>query len=170
MKIWVISDTHFGHSNILKFTDKAGNLIRGAVFKHIKDHDDTICNNWCAMVKPEDHVYHLGDVAMARPFIKYIKYLPGHKRLVRGNHDIFKTTEYLDAGFDEIYGVRVFPKANSILTHIPLHPDALRGHGWINIHGHTHHNYVLDGEGNPDGRYRCVSLEHTDYKPVLLME
>jgi calcineurin-like phosphoesterase family protein len=50
-----------------------------------------------------------------------------------------------------------------ILSHIPIHPDCLGRFG-TNIHGHLHQN-KLD-----DTRYKCVSLEHTDYKPIQIFE
>lgn len=166
--IWVISDTHFGHSNILRFTDDKGELIRGKRFKNITEHDNYMINQWHDLIKPEDHVYHLGDVVMARPFLPLLKNLPGHKRLVRGNHDIFKTKEYIDVGFSEIYGVRVFAPNKLVLSHIPIHPGSLK-EGWTNIHGHTHSNVVRLHNGEPDLRYQCVSVEHTNYSPILIM-
>ena len=94
----------------------------------------------------------------------------GHKRLVRGNHDIFEDKLYYECGFDKMYGVRVWPKHNLIFSHTPLHPDCLSGRGWTNIHGHLHSNLVMESNGKiPDKRYQCVSLEHTNYKPVLIM-
>jgi calcineurin-like phosphoesterase family protein len=39
-----------------------------------------------------------------------------------------------------------------------------------NVHGHLHSNRVLDSEGNIDPRYFCVSVEHTDFKPIPLEE
>jgi calcineurin-like phosphoesterase family protein len=39
--IWVISDTHLGHQNILNFTDSAtGNLVRGHLFDNIDQMDE----------------------------------------------------------------------------------------------------------------------------------
>lgn len=167
--IWVSSDFHFGHRNILNFTDSSGELIRGKVFNSIQEHDEILIDNHNKLVKPEDHFYCLGDVVMARRNLQICKRLNGKKRLVRGNHDIFKTQEYLDVGFEEIYGVRVFPKHNLIFSHIPLHPDSLSSRDWVNIHGHTHSNIVKDTNKHPDPRYRCVSVEQTNYKPVLAL-
>lgn len=169
-KIWVASDHHFGHNNILRFTDKNGELIRGNIFKNIEEHDTSIINWHNELVKPEDHVYFLGDFSINKKFISYAKWMNGHKRLVRGNHDIARTKDYLVAGFGEIYGVRVWPAHNLIFSHIPLHPSSLTGRNWTNIHGHTHQNIVELEDGEPDKRYRCVSLEHTNYRPVLIME
>jgi calcineurin-like phosphoesterase family protein len=166
--IYCAGDHHFGHSNILKFTDKSGELIRGKHFKDINHHDTTIINNHNSIVRPQDHVYFLGDVVINKRYLHYIKYMNGHKRLVLGNHDIFAIEKYLEAGFEKIYGVRVFPAAGYILSHIPLHPDCLKARDWNNLHGHLHGNSVLLN-GRPDPSYRCLSLEHTNYFPVLIM-
>lgn len=168
--IFVIADTHFGHRNILSFVDEDGRLIRGSRFKSIEEHDEYMVRMWNETVRPEDHVYHLGDVVINRRSLNICRRLNGKKRLVRGNHDIFKTQEYLDVGFEEIYGVRVFPKHNLIFSHVPLHPKSLESRAWLNIHGHLHSGKVKDASGKiEDPRYRCVSVEHTDYKPVLVM-
>ena len=63
----------------------------------------------------------------------------------------------------------MFPKHNLIFSHIPLHPDSLSSRDWVNIHGHTHEGYVRNDQGWEDKRYKCVSVEHTEYKPLLIM-
>lgn len=152
----------------MNFTDDRGELIRGKVFSSIEEHDEIMVDNWNKLIGPQDHVYHLGDVVIARRNLDICRRLNGKKRLVRGNHDIFRTQEYIDVGFEEIYGVRVWPKHNMIFSHIPLHRDSLVGRGWLNIHGHLHSGVVKDQNKHPDPLYRCVSVEHTDYKPVLI--
>ena len=166
--IWVAADHHFGHSNLVhKFKRADGTPLRDFASTH--EHDEYIILMHNELFKPEDHVYLLGDVVINRRNLPILTRLMGKLRLVRGNHDVFKTQEYLDVGIEEIYGVRVFPNHNLIFSHIPLHPNCLDGRAWTNIHGHLHYNYVRTDAGHPDTRYRCVSLEHTDYKPVLLM-
>lgn len=166
--IWVIADTHFGHRNILNFTHYDGSLIRGAVFKTIEEHDESIVANWNRVVAPADHVYHLGDVVINKRSLPIIKRLNGHKRLVMGNHDIFAIEDYLAAGFEKIHGVRVWPKHNLVFSHIPLHPESLKLRRWKNIHGHLHTGMVMRN-GEPDPSYECVSCEHLNYTPKLVM-
>lgn len=178
--------THtFGHGNIIKFVDDKGEIIRkhpeGRPFVNVHEHDELIIKRWNEIVTPEDHVYHLGDVAINKQIIKHglTNRLMGHKRLVRGNHDICDTKLYLEGGFQDIYGVRVFQPTSFkwaaldakgfVLSHIPIHPKSLK-EGWINVHGHLHSNVVRLDNGQPDKRYFCVSLDHTDYKPFLLLE
>lgn len=162
---YFISDTHFGHQkcwDTFKRTD--GTPLRE--FSSTEEMDQTMIDNWNSVVKPQDSVYHLGDFTINRRFLRIGRYLNGKKRLVRGNHDVFRTSEYIEIGFEEIYGVFVDPKAGYMCSHIPLHPDSLRQP--LNIHGHLHHGRVLDKDGNIDRRYVCVSVEMTDYKPVSL--
>ena len=131
MKLWISSDHHFGHYNILRFTDDNGELIRGKVFSDIQEHNEKIVAWHNELVRPEDHVYFLGDLAINRSGLLYVLRMNGHKRLVRGNHDIHKTKEYLKVGIEEIYGSRVFQNQDPpvILTHIPIHPGSLRHKG-----------------------------------------
>ena len=58
--IWVISDTHFNHSNILTFSDKVGNPVRA--FSSVEEMNEIMIDRWNSVVKPGDKVYHLGDV------------------------------------------------------------------------------------------------------------
>lgn len=163
--IYVISDTHFGHTNAWRtFKCPDGSPMRP--FTSTEEMDETMIKRWNDIIRPEDHVYHLGDVAINKGSLKHVKRLMGQKRLVRGNHDIFPDEMYYEVGFEKIYGVRVFPKHNFIFSHIPLHPDCLTGRGWINYHGHLHVNKIT---GKHSELYKNVSVEQIDYTPVLLM-
>lgn len=161
--IWFISDSHFGHENILKFTRYDGSPLRP--FKTIEEMDETLIENWNKVVKPEDKIYHLGDVTMKDKYLKLLARCNGHKRLVRGNHDIFKSKMYMHY-FDEIYGVRVLE--NIIFTHIPVHPDCINKRWLGNAHGHLHANVMKDSFGQIDYRYLNVCVEHTEYTPIHL--
>lgn len=151
-----ISDTHFGHSNILTFKRNDGTPLRD--FASIEEHDETMIQKWNAVVKPHDKVYHLGDVVINRRCLPILKRLIGKKRLIRGNHDIFRTTEYMEH-FDEVLAYRAFVKEGFICSHIPIHAECI-GRWKMNVHGHLHDNKLKDK------RYLCVSVEHTDYAPV----
>ena len=161
--IWVISDTHFGHSNILTFKDQEGNPVRN--FSSVEDMNETMIQRWNSVVKPGDKVYHLGDVFFGskEDFKLLWPKLNGSKRLVVGNHDDIK---FLSSGgfFKEVSMWRVFTEFGIILTHTPQHQSVLtgRGEGLINVHGHIHQNK------SPEGPYKCVCVEQTDYYPVHL--
>lgn len=135
MQRWFISDTHFGHENIIKYSNRP--------FSSTKEMDDYMITMWNQSVKPNDHISHLGDVTMARggriqreEFKKLIGKLNGHLRLYIGNHDHFPIRTYLDAGFEKIYATWRDEKG-IIFSHFPIHPRSI-GSAIACVHGHTH--------------------------------
>lgn len=177
---FVISDTHFGHTNSWeKFKLPNGDPLRP--FTSTEEMDETMVERWNAVVRPQDTVYHLGDVVINKKSLHHVKRLNGKKRLVRGNHDIFKDADYREVGFESLYGVRVFVD-QFILSHIPLHPDCVTERFRVNVHGHLHANEVMEKfqvtgddiypyeDERIDPRYLCVSVEHTDYRPLSFDE
>jgi calcineurin-like phosphoesterase family protein len=169
---FVISDTHFGHTNSWeKFKLPNGDPLRP--FTSTEEMDETMVERWNAVVRPQDTVYHLGDVVINKKSLHHVKRLNGKKRLVRGNHDIFKDDDYREVGFESLYGVRVFVD-QFILSHIPLHPESVTERFRVNVHGHLHAGEVKMPWGvnadSPDPRYLCVSVENTDYRPLSFDE
>lgn len=158
--IWFISDTHFGHENILKFKKNDGTPLRA--FSSIDEHDWTIINNWNKLVKPQDKAYILGDIVINKKHLLKLKSMNGHLRLVRGNHDIEDTKVWMEY-FEEIYGVRVFSKEGFVCSHIPIHKECMSR--WkVNVHGHLHGNTL------PDKQYMSVCCEQVNYTPVHMDE
>lgn len=169
MTIWVISDWHLGHDNCcVKFKRRDGSPLRD--FRDAEECDEWMITRHNALVRPSDHVYMLGDVCIRREHLRTVKRFNGHKRLVRGNHDVFKTRDYLEAGFEEIHGCRVLN--NLMLTHVPIHPDCLgRFHG--NLHGHIHENVLPTEEKrtvNLKRPYLNVGVEVLNYTPITIEE
>ena len=156
--IWFISDTHFFHSNILKFLGDDGLPFRR--FSSIEAMNEEIVDNWNKVVKPQDHVYHLGDVTFRydRPFAELMSRLKGQKRLVIGNHDKLKNQALLK-WFDKVMLWRGFKEFNFTAVHIPLELRRLRD-GQFCVYGHIHQNL------EPDPHYINLCVEHTNYAPV----
>lgn len=178
--IWVLSDTHFNHTNILGFTDQSGEKIRGSRFSSVEEMDEEMVQKWNSVVKEGDKVYHLGDVYFGsqQRADEILSRLNGKKRLIVGNHDcIYGKGNVLQKHFQKIYLWRVFKEFGLLLSHVPVHPDSIKG-GGINVHGHIHERKVLITDGcegcspntRVDERYRCVSVEHTNYTPVNIEE
>lgn len=178
--IWVISDTHFRHANILRFTDSTtGKLVRGDRFADVDEMDEHMIERWNSVVKQGDIVYHLGDVVMGDQewFKSNWPRLNGSKRLIVGNHDDIK---FLSSGgfFKKVSMWRMFPEFGLLLSHVPFNINSLYRYGskddfenptvepelMLNIHGHVHQN------ASPEGPYRNVSVEVIDYTPVNIEE
>lgn len=154
--IFLISDTHFAHSNILTFKEADGSLLRD--FPSVDLMDEYMIQNWNKVVKPQDKVYHLGDVGFTNFHkIKSIfDRLNGTKVLIKGNHDNFKLSQYAQI-FKDVRAYHILDK--HVLSHIPIHPDSVAR--WKkNIHGHLHANVIADS------RYVNVSVEQINYTPI----
>lgn len=160
--IFLIADTHFGHKNILSFLKEDNSLLR-PFFKDIVEHDEYLIYKWNKTVSPKDKVYHLGDVGFTNftTFSKVLQRLHGEKILIKGNHDIFKLSQYMQH-FKDVRATHTLDRM--VLSHVPIHPDSLTR--WdINIHGHLHDRFIKDK------RYINVSVEHlNDYTPISFEE
>ena len=169
---WVTSDSHFGHHNIIEYA--------GRPFDSADQMDAYMVEQWNERVKPQDHVYHLGDVTMARSsnqvewFTKLIKSLHGHKRLILGNHDHFPVKTYVNAGFEKIRGTGAWLGNGLLLSHFPVHPSSIGVRSIACVHGHIHEKLSpppvirdTDGAKIP---YINVSVEVTGYGPISIDE
>lgn len=175
---WLISDTHFGHHNIIAYSQRPAT------------HEVIMLDNWITRVGEDDDILHLGDVFLGKQgnpkrWARIIARLPGRKYLILGNHDKQKPALYEDvAGFEII---DPFIERGIAFTHRPIswqwpiHYRQLNdrdrdildpGAGWnTNIHGHTHnnpHRVGHDGVWVDGKRYINVSAEVTNLAPVQL--
>jgi calcineurin-like phosphoesterase family protein len=165
VNVFVISDLHLGHSNILKFMHNDKPL---RPFQDLNEMHTTIMDNWKRVVAPQDKVYVLGDVAFKLEAMHMFDYLPGHKRLVLGNHDKFDIGVYAKY-FEKIFGVT---QINGVwLTHVPMH-ECSAGQDRVkkNIHGHLHANKIARADGSPHPKYFNASVECINYTPISIEE
>jgi len=138
--------------------------------------DEHLVRVWNERVRPQDKVYHCGDVVINRKALPTLARLNGDKVLIRGNHDIFRDDEYRQY-FRELRAYHVMN--GMILSHIPVHEASLGRFG-CSIHGHLHANIVMKARGvdartgeilygdEIDPRYYNVSVEQLpDFAPIL---
>ena len=172
---FLVSDTHFGHAGVCRFTESDG-VTKIRPWTDPDEMDEEMIKRWNDTVRPNDKVYHLGDVVINRRALPTLARLNGDKVLIRGNHDIFRDDEYRTY-FRELRAYHVLN--GMILSHIPLHEASLGRFG-VNIHGHLHSSRVKKARGidartgatlysdENDIRYHCVCVEQTDFTPILL--
>lgn len=172
---FLVSDTHFGHAGVCRFTEADG-VTKIRPWTDPDEMDEEMVRRWNNVVRPNDKVYHLGDVVINRKSLKTMARLNGDKVLIRGNHDIFRDEEYREY-FRELRAYHVLN--GMILSHIPVH-EASIGRFGTNIHGHLHTGRVKKARGvdartgavlysdENDVRYHCVCVEQTDFAPILL--
>ena len=172
--VFLVSDTHFGHAGVCRFMRDDG-VTKLRPWDNPDEMDEDMIKYWNETVRPNDKVYHLGDVVINRKALKTLSRLNGDKVLIRGNHDIFRDDEYREY-FRELRAYHVMN--GMILSHIPIHPESLGRFG-VNIHGHLHTNRVRKPRGvdvktgqvlygnEIDPWYFNVSVEQLGFKPIL---
>lgn len=155
-RIFVISDTHFDHRNIIRYCHRP--------FKSVGAMNAALIRNWNQVVGENDVVYFLGDLTFGsrhRPYHYWLRRLNGRKRGVKGNHgDHLKWLPYSKI---------TYKGRNFYLVHRPQ--DAPQSwDGWV-IHGHKHNNHGMYG-GYPlvDQKRKQinVSVELIGYRPISL--
>lgn len=155
-KIYLISDLHLDHTNIIKYCNRP--------FASIEEMNQTIVNNWNKTINDHGTVYFLGDMAFGRGSRKasyWLTQLKGKIVFIEGNHE--------ETGKVQAHE-RLILKYNGgefLLIHDPaLKPK--NWNGWT-IHGHKHNN---DLKGyplvNPARKTVNVSVELVNYAPIEL--
>ena len=154
--VWVWSDLHFGHKNIIRFSDRP--------FPDIPTMDEMLIKNFNDLVQPDDISIWVGDIAFY-PDDKANSILHrcnGYKIQVVGNHD-FNKQKLKNLHFDEVhivYNLRINDRVVAF-THYPM--DNLPK-GWYNVHGHVH----VGKADLSSPRHINVNCEFTEYKPITL--
>lgn len=152
MKRYVISDPHFGHTNIIRYESRP--------FPSLEAMDAAIIYRWNDTVHPNDLVFVLGDVSFyPRSKTKeIIQSLHGRKYLIMGNHDKFSVSAWRDIGFEFVSKYPIIVDEFYVMSHAPVYMNDTMP--YLNIHGHTHSRTL-------NGNYYNVCVETQDYTPVL---
>ena len=160
--VFVISDLHLGHKNILKFAGK-----HRAWADSVDEHDHVLVERIRATCPNKRYLlYILGDVAMHVSKLELLNEIPCRKILVRGNHDVYKDEEYRKY-FESIQGLVQYK--GFWLSHAPIHPDELRGRK--NVHGHVHHNSIRNGyTGKCNEDYINACVENCNGWPINMLD
>ena len=167
--IFFISDTHFGHANMITFLNYDGTRMRP--FNSVEECDELMIENWNKVVKPVDRVYHLGDVVYkCKNRDEIMQRLNGEKILIKGNHDRDQLGWYMKY-FKDIRGTHHID-GNYLLGHFPIHPDS-KGRFVRQLHGHIHAQTVMRSKLieygfsiEPDPWYRNCCVEVNNYAPI----
>lgn len=156
--IWFTADTHFTHTNILKYCNRP--------FESIEEHDEILIQNWNRVVKPKEMVYHLGDVGFSfkakNPYrlITILQKLHGKIFLIRGNHDgqaMISADRFVSV--KDVHTLK-HQKQKLFLSHYSHRtwPGAYRG--VPHLYGHSHGNL-------PDyGLSFDVGVDNWNYTPI----
>lgn len=129
MNTFFVADTHFGHPNIIRHCSRP--------FSCVEEMDETLIDNWNAVVHPNDIVYHLGDFAW-KNISDYLKKLNGKFILIIGNHDEKQLKQFPKSIEKVHYKFIKLNKKKIVLSHYPFESWNTKRYGTIHLHGHCH--------------------------------
>lgn len=135
MTIWFTSDTHFFHTNIIEYCNRP--------FKSVYHMNEEIVRRWNSVVKEDDLVYHLGDIAVwfgegiKEKVEDLIESLNGKKIFIKGNHD-HKSNILIPTLNADI-------QIKGWVIHISHEPNPIYK---MNFSGHVHEKYDILRIGN----------------------
>lgn len=158
---WIISDTHFGHANIIKYCNRP--------FSSAQEMDETIIKNWNARIAVHDKVYHLGDFTLQKSANEYLDQLNGKILFIPGSHDYWLKKVDREKYHEKLEILPLYKSINVygkkvILCHYPMASWEASYHGSLHFHGHSHGN----SETVPH-RFD-VGVDVIGYSPVALIE
>ena len=165
-QIWITSDLHLGHRNILSF--ERNNLNdNGFYFNTIEEYNDMVIRRINSSVDEQDILYILGDFGFGttEEITKWVSQINGYKVLILGNHDHFSVKQALEMGFNEAYQGPYFLKEGKgmiLMAHEP--PIEAKENPYIAycFYGHLHDMVVT----YPN--YINVNVDINHYKPINL--
>ncbi len=165
-KIYIISDHHFFHKNILAYQRQEFNTLESMHEFIIHQHNQVI--------EEKDIVLFLGDFSFKKSEIfSIVKQMKGIKYLLMGNHDQDISHNFGNYGFEGIFTIPV-KLQNIYLSHQPLLEEEnmnlnlqllikeFQNSDGMNYHGHLHKDFI----NNP--RYHNVCCEVINYQPIYI--
>ena len=134
-----ISDTHFGHGNILHFDNRP--------FNSVEEMEEVMVKRWNAVVGKGDTVYILGDFCWKKEpeWIRILNRLNGGKVLIVGNHDLHGSAT-LRKMFQDIKEYKEISDNGRkvVLCHYPIPCFKNHFYGWFHLYGHVHNTFEYD--------------------------
>lgn len=155
--VFFTSDTHFCHTNIIKFC--------GRPFENVDEMNEVIISNWNKTVGPTDIVYHLGDFCFAGSYEWHtiLGRLNGRIHLIIGNHD----EKNLRQGYMQLFESVSYQKRlliegyNVYLNHFPYLCFPGYKPYTMQLFGHVHSSpYKFDGV---DSKIVKANLQPSQY-------
>lgn len=181
MGLYLLSDTHFGHGNIIEYCDRP--------FDSVKEMNGYILNNWNERVSYSDTVLFGGDLVHGNSTTveTIVEQISGQLVLLEGNHDDISASDVNFPVLRSYYFSYEYDgkEWEFYYTHWPLNDRLERDSdreppkwaeppdwfdGWY-LHGHIHNNDVENYPFvNPAEQYVNLGVELLGYTPIEIEE
>lgn len=168
VQYWTTSDLHFGHANVIRYSNRP--------FNSVEEMDASFISNWNDKVSPNDIVFNLGDFAFSNTnrIIEILSQLNGEQYFIYGNHDRLMKSDAVQNFCKRTKKIRLFAdviecryKTHSLFMSHYSHRVWNKAHyGAMHLYGHSH------GKLPGIGRSMDVGVDSGDmqsgYAPFLL--
>ena len=174
-KIWLSSDHHFHHSNIIKYCNRP--------FETVEEMNQALIDNWNSVVGKDDDVYHLGDLCFGNiekwNSVLEPGVLNGNIHLILGNHDVprvFKEGVYKERFCEITYQKMLLADGWTVfLNHFPFMDFSNNiDHKVAQAFGHIHSGPFSVGTTTEEKMKMLkwnqydVGVDNNDYTPISL--
>ena len=171
-QVWFISDTHFGHENIIRFCNRP--------FQNAEEMNAELIRRWRETVPEDGIVFHLGDFAhgSSRLWNDILCSLTGRKYLILGNHDMKNIRQGFMSRFELVtqqMTIRVGGQA-IVLNHNPFLCYGGSYRDVWQLFGHVHSG-PASNTGLDHPRLKMlfplqydVGVDNNDFRPVSFSE
>lgn len=165
-KLFLTSDSHFGHFNIAKLCNRPYNSR--------KEMDEGLIENWNKVVPEDGIVIHCGDFMLPhkvgyKEYSKYINKLNGTIYLTRGNHDKIDLGNYDNK---LIVNDCMYIQVEKTIIYAQHYP-CLTFNGDIQVFGHIHtlsdgkvHGLDSDVPAKLKFNQYDVGVDQNNYTPI----
>jgi calcineurin-like phosphoesterase family protein len=162
--IWFTSDHHWGHANIIRFSQRP--------FADVEDMDEALVQRWNGVVKKGDTVYHVGDIFLYKDLQRAHAIrdrLNGQICLIKGNHESVALRMKDRFAWVKEYAEVKIPDPDApggerliVLCHYAFRVWNKSHHGSWHLYGHSHGSLPDD----PNALSFDVGVDCHDYTPV----
>lgn len=161
MTVFFTADTHFGHSNVIRYDKRP--------FRDVAEMNETLIENWNRAVGPSDTVYQLGDVSIFRPerTREILDSLNGKIFLIRGSHDKAAEHKLCASRFEWVKDYFFLSLSGGVkiaLMHYAMRVWDRKHYGTWHIHRHSHGRLTPE----PGVLALDVGVDSWSYAPVAL--
>ena len=192
-KTYIVSDLHFGHSNIIKYCNRPYKVSGSNSNPENKPALEQMEKDILAMfdeLPPGSDIWNLGDIFFTTKLfgetmnekvdhmLKLVQHMSRddkHLYLILGNHDEWvdensnKCDFYRKLGFESVYDTPIILEDKWILSHEPVYITP--GSNFINLYGHTHDLCIEEDYFTYDYENYAMQMRvydaHKMEKPVL---
>jgi calcineurin-like phosphoesterase family protein len=165
-----ISDTHFGHANIIEYCKRP--------FTGTLEMEYALIQAWNRKVAVNDEVWFLGDFTFHKErdkghVLDIFNQLNGSKHMVIGNHDpqwvrdMFLSVHDIKEVRDTYHIHDKDVEMRIVLCHYPMLSWNRDTWGALHFYGHVHNN---PGFSHPNPKAYNLCVEMNDYEPQTLEE